>query len=199
MRSHSSRAANASGGVIVCALVMVIGLGGLCADALGRDPHRPAGVRSCQTSELSIRMAHSMAGLGQSGGTLALTNRSASACELRGWPKLVPVTAAGHAGVARDVPGGSVGTELRGTPTVVIQPRQTAYAVFAGRDGSRSGRPCPPPFHVLKITPPQNSHSVAISAWIPYLHAYLPACGRIRIMGGRDAARFECVSRRSAT
>jgi hypothetical protein len=160
---------------------MVVGLGVLYAVALGRDPHRSAGGRTCRTSELSIRMVHSMAGLGRSGGTLALTNPSASACELHGWPKPVPVTAAGHAVVARDVPGGSVGTELRGTPTVVIQPRQTAYTVFEGHDGSRSGRPCPPPFHVLKITPPRNAHSVAISAWIPYLDAYLPACGRIRV------------------
>jgi hypothetical protein len=133
-------------------------------------------VPRCETPELTIRMVHSMAGLGQSGGTLAFINRSGEACTLHGWPKLQGLTAAGRVSAARHVRAGSVGAAAIGVPTVILAPHHQADAVFVASDGSRTGAPCPPSYHHLRITPPGAVKSVVISAWIPYLNAYLPSC-----------------------
>jgi len=98
-------------------------------------------VPRCETTQLTIRMIHSMAGLGQSGGTLAFINRSPTSCTLHGWPKLQGLTAAGRATTARDVPAGSVGVDAIGVPTVILEPHRRADAVFVASDGSTTGAP----------------------------------------------------------
>jgi hypothetical protein len=136
----------------------------------------------CPTAALGVRLIHSMAGLGQSGGYLAFTNRSNSTCKLRGWPKLIGLTAQGQATSARDVAAGSVGANVKGVPTVILKFHQRGDAVFAAADGPTTGRgTCPPSYHRLRVTPPGNSKAFVISAWIPYLNAYLPACAGIEV------------------
>jgi len=51
---------------------------------------------------------------------------------------------------------------------------------FAGSDTATAGHTgCPPPYRRLRVTPPGSSRSVVLSAWLPTLDAYLPACSRI--------------------
>jgi hypothetical protein len=153
-------------------------------------PVAPSALHICQTTQLSIRMVRSGAGLGAASGVLAFTNRSSARCELQSWPTLLMVTAAGQVSRAKDAAGLSFPTNFLGTPTVAIRPGGKAYAVFQGADGPETieepdGKqrttPCGSPFHVLKITPPGNTVSISISAWIAYLGAYLPACGTIAV------------------
>src|SRR6202035_838682 len=73
-------------------------------------PRAAAGValtRTCRTSQLKITTIHSFAGLGHSGGHIAFTNESRTACVLTGWPKLMTVTAAGRSSAAVDYPASS--------------------------------------------------------------------------------------------
>jgi hypothetical protein len=54
--------------------------------------------------------------------------------------------------------------------------------VFAGSDIPGAGHTrCPPPYSRLRVTPPGSSRSVVLSAWLPSLDAYLPACARLSV------------------
>jgi hypothetical protein len=143
----------------------------------------------CRRAQLSIRMVRSGAGLGTASGVIAFTNTSSATCQLRGWPTLLSITAAHRVSRAKAVAGSEVvGSAITGTPTVSIRPGRAAYAIFLGADGpatfvepdgKQRTTPCRSPFHILKITPPGDYQSVSVSAWIPYLGKYLPACGTI--------------------
>ena len=54
-------------------------------------------IPACATSDLTIRLVRSFAGLSHVGGYIGFTNRSSMTCSLSGWPTLVAVTDAGAA------------------------------------------------------------------------------------------------------
>jgi hypothetical protein len=136
----------------------------------------PRGTHRCHTSLLRIRTFRSFAGLNHSGAYIAFTNRGRTACELKGWPKLVAITAAGRASKAVDYPAYSFEVTRTGIgiPVVKLSPGMRADAEFKAVDGA--AKKCPPSYRWLRITPPGNTKSVVRSAWVRYLDAYLPAC-----------------------
>jgi uncharacterized protein DUF4232 len=163
-------------------------------DGAARPPAAGSAVaHSCSTRQLKITTIHSFAGLGHSGAYIAFTNESRRTCALRGWPKLVAITAAGRTSEAVDYPASSfevTGTGI-GVPVVRLNPGQRADAEFKAVDGAVNR--CPPSYRWLHVTPPDNNKSVRITAWVRYLGAYLPSCGgvavspvlpRLDLMGG---------------
>src|SRR5262249_41475233 len=66
------------------------------------------------------------------------------------------------------------GPTVNAVPVVTLKPGALAVAVITVADG----RPpyCPPPYRLLRITPPGSDRPVVISAWLhPYVRGYLPA------------------------
>lgn len=138
----------------------------------------------CRASQLKIKTIHSYAGLAHSGAYIAFTNQSPVRCELTGWPKLVAITAAGKATRATDGPASSFTVTTRGIgiPVVKLAPGERADASFVAADDPGPGmKKCPPSYRWLRVTPPGNSTSVVLSAWVRYLDAYLPACGGVGV------------------
>jgi hypothetical protein len=74
---------------------------------------------------------------------------------------------------------GGTGPYVRGVPVVRLRHGQTAVAAFTAGDHGLTSAPCPPPYRQLHVTPPGNTDSVVLSAWIAYYGQYLPACTRI--------------------
>lgn len=141
-----------------------------------------ADLRGCTTSQLKIRLIRSLVAAGNVGGYIGFTNRGSTACRLAGWPKLVGLTAAGSATTARHVRSTMFGPYVAGVPVVRLRPGIVAVAVFAGSDIPGPGETkCPSPYRRLRVFPPGNSRGVVLSAWLPRLDAYLPACSRIRV------------------
>lgn len=99
-------------------------------------------------------------------------------CHLTGWPALVTVTAAGTSVTAVPRLTTMFGPYLlTASPVVTITPGAMAEAVFTVSDNPGPGATtCPPPDHLLRVTPPGNTQPAVISAWLPYLGGYLPAC-----------------------
>lgn len=72
------------------------------------------------------------------------------------------------------------GPDTMAAPPITLRHSSTAQAVFAGGDEPGPGAAtCPPPYRLLRITPPGNSQWVTIPAWIPYYHHNLPSCSGI--------------------
>jgi hypothetical protein len=70
----------------------------------------------------------------------------------------------------------------KGVPVVTLGYGQRADAVFTGGDNPRPGeKTCPPPYRYLRVTPPGNSRSVLITAWLASYGHYLPGCTRIEV------------------
>jgi hypothetical protein len=120
-------------------------------------------------------MPWSGAAAGTVGGRIGFTNLASSPCRLHGCPVLAAVNAAGKSRTAVDKITTMFGPNLKAAPLVVLKPHATAEAAFTGGDHSRSGT-CPPPYRLLRVTPPGNSEAVTIRAWIPYYDHYMPAC-----------------------
>jgi hypothetical protein len=117
---------------------------------------------------------------GTAGGYLGFTSHARRPCILRGWPAVAGVTAAGKTSTAIRELTTMFGPDVNAVPIVTLKPGALAVAVFTVADG----RPpyCPPPYRVLRVTPPGNDRPVVISAWLhPYVRGYLPACTRIWI------------------
>lgn len=129
----------------------------------------------CKTSQLKITMPWSGAAAGTVGGRIGFTNLASGPCRLHGWPVLAAVNAAGKSRTAVDKITTMFGPNLKAAPLVILKPHATAEAVFTGGDHSRSGT-CPPPYRLLRVTPPGNSEAVTIRAWIPNYDDYMPAC-----------------------
>jgi hypothetical protein len=144
---------------------------------------RPTAVHPCQTPQLQIRRGYSSAGLGSTGAYVEFINRSGTPCEMHGWPTLVAQTPGHGSSRAQHLPGSTfTDVTIRGVPTVTLAPDQRADAVFSASDGdTANNKPCGHSYRTLRITPPGNTHSVTISAWIPYLGRYLPRCAPIRL------------------
>lgn len=139
---------------------------------------------TCRASQLKITMGYSFAGLGTAGANIRFINRSTVSCELYGWPKLIAETSAPSSAHTRaqDWPGPEFADVSQvGVPTVILKPNQRADAIFDAADHSPNGAPCGPARRSLRVTPPENTRSVAISAWIPYLGQFLPSCSPIRL------------------
>jgi hypothetical protein len=146
----------------------------LAASSPARSPTRGQ-PPTCKTSRLKITMPWSGAAAGTVGGRIGFTNLASRPCRLHGWPVLVAVNAAGESRTAVDKTTTMFGPNLRAAPVVILKPHATAEAVFTGGDHSISGT-CPPPYRLLRVTPPGNSEAATIRAWVPYYDNYLPAC-----------------------
>lgn len=139
-------------------------------------------ISDCRTSMLRVSLVKTSAGLGAVGGYLAFTNIGPGPCSLTGWPTIVGEPTTGDQPPDRDVTATLDFPPIAGTPIVVLRPGEAAVAAFAA--GDNPGGPsstCPPPYLTLKVTPPGNESSVALSAWIPYAGAYMPSCTAIEI------------------
>jgi len=65
---------------------------------------------------------------------------------------------------------------------VTLRQGERAEAVFDVGDNPGPGKTtCPPPYRHLRVTPPGNSRSVLVSAWLRSYGHYLPACTRIEV------------------
>lgn len=127
-------------------------------------------------------LTRSAAAGGTSGAYLGFRNEGDAPCQLAGWPLLVAVTATGKTASAVHVHTTMFGPANPAVSVVTLKPGAVAYAVFTGGDNpSGSATKCPPSYRWLRVTPPGNSSSRVISAWLPYLGAYLPACTSIYV------------------
>ena len=170
--------------VVMIASVSVSGCGGASrtirassAAAIGRLPR---GSRACRTSQLKIATINSGAGLSKAWAYIGFTNASRRECELAGWPRLVAITKTGEASTARDVvPPSAFPITSSKVPASIVKlaPGRRADIAFLAADGAATR--CPPAFQRLRVTPPGNTQSVLLSAWVPYLGAYLPNCSTI--------------------
>jgi hypothetical protein len=136
---------------------------------------------TCATSQLHVWVAHSGAALGTVGGYLAFTNRG-STCVLRGWPTLTAV-GPGEARTAVHVRETMFGPRkpVRGVPAVRLRHGWTAVAAFTAGDHGPTSAPCGPDYRTLRVTPPGNTRSATVSAWIAYYGHLLPSCTRIDV------------------
>jgi hypothetical protein len=139
---------------------------------------------TCRSSQLTVTMGHSFAGLAHAGANIRFTNHSNRTCRLHGWPTLSFQTTPPHATHAQagDWLGSSFADVTSvGAPTVILKPGQKADAIFKGPDGPTNNTTCPPSFRTVRVTPPGDTRSTTISAWISYLGHFMPACGQIHV------------------
>jgi hypothetical protein len=55
-------------------------------------------------------------------------------------------------------------------------------AVFTGGTNPGPGQTaCPPSYRTLRVAPPGSAQGIVISAWLPGLDAYLPACTQVYV------------------
>ena len=143
---------------------------------------------TCTTSRLHVWVTHSGAALGTVGGYLAFTNRGLTPCGLHGWPKLEalrPGASTTAVRVRATMVGpykGGIGPYVRGVPLVRLGHGQTAVAAFTAGDNPGPGRTtCPPSYRRLRVTPPGNTASAVVRAWIAYYGHDLPSCTPIEV------------------
>jgi hypothetical protein len=136
-----------------------------------------ASVPVCQTQNLKIAIGPTGAAAGMSGGDLEFTNTSSTGCQRQGWPQLVGVTASGATATAVQVHSTQFGPFNGGTVSaVLVNAGATAGVVFIVGVNS-----CTETYQTLHVTPPGNTNSVVVSAWLPQVKTYLPACGPINV------------------
>ena len=105
--------------------------------------------------------------------------KAASPCHLTGWPAVTGLSAAGTATPLRHAQSTMFGAwhYVAPPPVVTLQPGNSAYAVVAADDQpARANTRCPAPYVRLQVSPPGDSQSVTISAWLPGAGSFLPAC-----------------------
>jgi hypothetical protein len=70
-----------------------------------------------------------------------------------------------------------------------LGPGAVAYAAFAGGDNpGLATSTCPPSFLSLRVTPPENSEAIVLSAWNPGFNGFLPDCAGIEVTSVVPAA-----------
>jgi Protein of unknown function (DUF4232) len=125
------------------------------------------------------------AALGTAGGYLAFANQASAPCRLSGWPRLIGIPASGRSTTAAQARSTMFGPYqmFSHIPVVTLRGGERADAVFVGSGIAPGPGPCPPPrpYRYLRVTPPGGTESVRLSAWLPGLDAYLPACAGIRV------------------
>lgn len=142
----------------------------------------PATAAACTTDQLAISVVGTGAGLGHVTGWLRFVNAGSQPCTLRGYPSLVAVTAAGASTVAKEFEQPWGGAPIDGTPTVTLLPGESALAQYsAGDTPVGSADTCPAPYRTLRVTPPDGTGFVSVSAWNTYLGAYGPSCVGITV------------------
>jgi Protein of unknown function (DUF4232) len=142
---------------------------------------RPSHAAVCRTSQLKITLLRGLAAAGTAGGYLGFASHARKPCILHGWPTVAGVTAAGKTSTAIRRPTTMFGPNGPGAvPIVTLKPGALAVAVFTVANGRTAY--CPPPYRLLRVTPPGNDRPIVVSAWLhPYVRGYLPACTRIWI------------------
>jgi hypothetical protein len=137
---------------------------------------------ACRTSQLRITLTSSGAATAIVGGYIGFKNLASAPCQLDGYPTLVGVTAAGDTVTATQLLTSMFGPNLPDPPQVTLGPGALAEAVFTGNEvaGSCASGPLPT-FQTLRVTPPGNTQSATISAWLPAVGTYLPDCGEITV------------------
>ena len=155
---------------------------------LAGSAHTEPALRTCRTSQLHVWVTHSGAAAGTVGGYLAFTNRGRSACSLHGWPTLTalrPGASSSAVHVRSTMFGpyvGGTGPYVRVVPTVRLGHGQTAVAAFTAGDNPGPGETtCPPSYRRLRVTPPRNTRSAVVRAWLAYYDHNLPSCTRIEV------------------
>lgn len=139
---------------------------------------RPA-VGACVTAQLKISLTNTGALAGQAGGYLKFTNDSSIPCRMSGWPVVIGLTAAGQGTRLRRMQSSMFGAwhYTAPSPVVTLQPGHSAYAIVAADDKpAGSNTRCPAPYVRLRVSPPGDSGSEILSAWLPGAVSYLPTC-----------------------
>jgi hypothetical protein len=144
-----------------------------------------AATPTCTTSQLHVWVTHTGAAAGTVGGYLAFTNRG-STCILHGWPTL---TAVGPGGASTAVhvrdtmfgPYTKARRYFKGAPVVSLRHGWTAVAAFTAGDHGPTSAACPPDYRYLRVTPPGNTRSAVVPAWIAYYGQNLPSCTGIYV------------------
>jgi Protein of unknown function (DUF4232) len=138
-----------------------------------------ASVDACTTAQLKISLIDTGALAGQAGGYLKFTNDSRTACRMSDWPAVAGLTAAGKATALLNLQSTMFGAwhYTSPPPVVTLSPGDSAYAVVAADDHpAGSSTSCPGPYVRLRVSPPGDSASATISAWLPGARSYLPSC-----------------------
>jgi len=155
------------------------GTGGVTQPAApsGTTPTRAGALPVCQTSQLKIAIGPTGAVAGMSGGDLEFTNTSSTACRLAGWPQLVGLTSSGTSQAAIQVHSTEFGPFNSGNVSALsIGAGATAGVAFVVGANNCAGT-----YRTLRVTPPGNTQSVMVSAWLPQVQTYLPACAPINV------------------
>jgi hypothetical protein len=179
MRSLAARAT-----AVACALALA-GCGSVPAGTTGASAPASspaAGLATCATTQLKVRITNTGALGGQAGGYLRFTNDGATACRMNGWPVVVAMTAAGKATTLRHAQSTMYGAwqAPASLPVVTLPPGGSAYAVVAAGDQPvGNAASCPAPYVRLRVSPPGSSGSVVVSAWLPGARSFLPSCASI--------------------
>ena len=134
-------------------------------------PGTPSSASSsaCATSQLKISISNTGALARQAGGYLKFTNDSGTLCRISGWPVVIGVTATGNATRLRRLQLTMFGAwhYTAPPPVVNLRPGDSAYAVVAADDQPAGANTrCPAPYVRLRVSPPGDSGSVTISAWL---------------------------------
>jgi uncharacterized protein DUF4232 len=145
-------------------------------------------VGACEVRDLSIVVTNTTAAMGNVGGYLMFTNRSAGPCALAGAPKLIALTAVDAPTVAR--------VELNvGTPfpdahpqVIILAPGDRAFAAYGGSDNPGDKPTCGPPYHLFHVSPPGGSEGVDMSAFNASLGQDQPSCAGISVTAIESAA-----------
>ncbi len=139
---------------------------------------RSAGA-ACVTAQLKISLTNTGALAGQAGGYLKFTNDSGIPCRMSGWPAVIGLTAAGQGTRLRRMQSSMFGAwhYTAPSPVITLQPGDSAYAIVAADDKPAAGNSrCPAPYVRLRVSPPGDSGSETLSAWLPGAVSYLPTC-----------------------
>ena len=142
----------------------------------------PQAAAACATPQLQISTVNTGAAAGTVGGWLRFHNMATQARFLRGWPTVVGVTVSGATVQARYVDMLLDSPNVQGTPTVILEPGDDAFAAFAGGDNPvGSAMTCPPSFTTLRVTSPGATGFASVSAWNVGLGADLPDCAGLEV------------------
>jgi hypothetical protein len=143
------------------------------------SPASPASVEACAVSQLKVSLSNTGALAGQAGGYLKFTNHSRTPCRMTGWPVVIALTAAGTATPLQHARSTMFGAwhYTAPPPVMTLKPGDSAYAVVeADNQPAGNNAHCPAPYVRLRVSPPGDSGSVTVSAWLPGADSYLPAC-----------------------
>jgi hypothetical protein len=136
----------------------------------------------CSTGNLKISVVRGGAATGAVEGQIGFTNLGSAPCQLTGYPAVAGVTAAGGQTLAGHLLTTEFGPNITSIPVVTLDPKATAIAVVTGNSvAGTCASGTIRTFRNLIVTPPGNADSVTLSAWLPSLAEYLPACGSINV------------------